>query len=336
MPRATVPGLRIALAGAGMVSRHHLIAWSRVPGAQVVAIADPHRALAEARAVEFGIATVHADTGTMLAEVRPDALDIAVPVHQHAALCRLAASAGVAILCQKPLCSTLAEAEALVAKLGDRVPFMVHENWRFRLPYRRALALLREGMIGQLVSARLSFANSGLLGTRPALARQPFLATLPRLIVFEVLIHHLDVLRCLIGPLAVRSAMVTCIAGATRAEDTATILLASNAGAPVLCTGTMAAAGAPPIGLDALEILGTEGSVRFDGTRLQCEGPREVSIIWDAGEIYQSGYDACLAHFAEGLRTGSPFETSAADNLATLRLVDDVYSAAAAMPSTRP
>jgi predicted dehydrogenase len=38
--------LRVALAGAGMVSRHHLIAWSRVPAARVVAVADPDRARA--------------------------------------------------------------------------------------------------------------------------------------------------------------------------------------------------------------------------------------------------------------------------------------------------
>lgn len=177
-----MPALRIALAGAGMVSRHQLIAWSRVLGAEVVAIADPDRARAEARAAEFGIAAVHADTAAMLAAARPDALDIAAPVGEHADLCRMAAAAGVAILCQKPLCPTLAEAEALVAELGDAVPFMVHENWRFRLPYRHTLALLRDGAVGEVAYARLAFASAGLVGERPALARQPFLATLPRLL----------------------------------------------------------------------------------------------------------------------------------------------------------
>lgn len=150
------------------------------------------------------------------------------------------------------------------------------------------------------------------------------------------MIHHLDVLHCLLGPLAVRGAVLARIAGVTRAEDTATILLAGPGGAPVVCAGTMAAPGAPPIGQDDLEILGTEGAIRFDGTRLRCEGRHAASLAWDDATIYQSGYDTCLGHFAEGLRTGTPFETAAAANLATLRLVEDAYSAAAAMPSTRP
>lgn len=328
--------LRVALAGAGMVSRHHLIGWSRVPQLRVVAVADPDRARAEARATEFGIAEVFTDAGAMLRAVRPDALDIAAPVGAHAGLCRLAAAERIAILCQKPLCLTLDEAEALATGIGAIVPFMVHENWRFRLPYRQARAWLTQGAVGRVVSARLSFASSGLLGDRPALARQPFLAELPRLIVFELLVHHLDVLRALCGDLAVRGAALARAAAATAGEDTASILLTTAAGAPVVCTGTMAAAGAPPIGEDRLEILGTEGTIRFDGSRLMIEGQQPGTLSWTPEAIYQSGYDACLAHFAAALRGGGAFETSPADNLRTLRLVEAAYSAAAAIPSTRP
>jgi predicted dehydrogenase len=335
-----MPELAIALAGCGMVSRHHLIGWSKlasvgVVGARVVAVADPDRARAEARAAEFGIPAIFADVETMLRAARPDALDIAAPVGAHAALCRLAAAHRVAILCQKPLAPTLAEAAALVAGLGP-VRFMVHENWRFRLPYRQALAWLAAGAIGDVVSARLAFASSGLLGARPALARQPFLGTMPRLIVFEVLIHHLDVLRCLLGEMSVTAAVLSRAAGATLGEDTAAILLAGGSGAPILCTGTMAAAGASPIGADALEIIGTAGAIRFDGEALTLSGGRTAALAWDSGLVYQSGYDACLAHFAGALAAGTPFETAAADNLRTLGLVEAVYSAAATMPSTRP
>jgi predicted dehydrogenase len=326
---------RVALAGAGMVSRHHLLAWSRVPGARVVAVADPDGPRAEARAAEFGIAGVFTDADAMLRTVRPDALDIAAPVGVHAELCRLAAAHRVAILCQKPLCPTLRDAEALAAEIGAAVPFMVHENWRFRLPYRQARAWISQGAIGRIVSARLSFASSGLLGDRPALARQPFLAGLPRLIVFELLVHHLDVLRSLCGELTVRGAVLAQAAPAIAGEDTASVLLATMPGAPVVCTGTMAASDAPPIGQDGLEILGTKGGIRFDGSRLTLEGPRPEAHSWDPDEIYQSGYDACLAHFTAVLRGGGPFETGPEDNLRTLQLVEAAYSAAAAIPSMR-
>ena len=43
--------LRIGLIGAGMVSRHHLIAWTSIPDqARVVAVADPSRENAARRA----------------------------------------------------------------------------------------------------------------------------------------------------------------------------------------------------------------------------------------------------------------------------------------------
>lgn len=66
------------------------------------------------------------------------------------------------------------------------------------------------------------------------------------------------------------------------------------------------------------------------------DGPRREALSWDPEEVYQSGYDTCLAHFAAALRAGAAFETAPADNLRTLRLVEATYSAAAAIPSTRP
>jgi predicted dehydrogenase len=119
-------------------------------------------------------------------------------------------------------------------------------------------------------------------------------------------------------------------------EDTAAVLLHGQDGMPVLCAGTMADAGAPPLGQDRLEITGTAGRIRFDGTTLACDAALQETERWPAETIYQSGYDACLAHFAEALRTGAAFETAPEDNLRTFRLVEDVYSAAATMPSTRP
>jgi predicted dehydrogenase len=59
--------LRIGLIGAGMVSRHHLIAWATIPDqARVVAIADPSAENAARRATEFGISQTYADAEAMI------------------------------------------------------------------------------------------------------------------------------------------------------------------------------------------------------------------------------------------------------------------------------
>ena len=128
-----------------------------------------------------------------------------------------AAARGLAVLCQKPLAPTLAAAEALVAAVGGAVPLMVHENWRFRAYYRRLREWLDDGHGSATVrQVQLDFLSSGMIpdddGKRPALVRQPFLAGLERLLVMEILIHHLDTLRFLLGELDGRR-------GAARADE---------------------------------------------------------------------------------------------------------------------
>src|SRR5690606_21946379 len=119
----------------------------------------------------------------------------------------------------------LAEARDLVADVGSRIRLMVHENWRFRAYYRLARAWLAEGRIGAVKGASLNLVTSGTVpaaeGRLAAIERQPFMATEPRLLVNEVLIHHLDTLRMLLGPLAVRAAALNRTCPGLAGEDTA-------------------------------------------------------------------------------------------------------------------
>ena len=89
--------------------------------------------------------------------------------------------------------------------VGGRVRFMVHENWRFRPHYRRIAGWLREERVGRIRTATMTLLTSGLIvdgsGRAPAIERQPMFATLERLLVMEVVIHHVDTLRFLLGPL---------------------------------------------------------------------------------------------------------------------------------------
>ena len=197
--------LRIAMAGAGFASGLHLAGWKRLDNAEVVAICDPGEEKAAARAREFGVAEVFADAEEMLAAVKPDAIDIVAPMDVHVSLCHVAADRGVDILCQKPLAPSLEQARTLAHAVNGKVRLMVHENWRFRAQYRHIKRWLDNGELGAPVSCVMQMRSSGLLeneqGVRPQLVRQPFFAQLERLLIGEVLIHQLDVLRWLLGPL---------------------------------------------------------------------------------------------------------------------------------------
>ena len=147
----------------------------------------------------------------------------------HAPLVRLAAAKRLPVLCQKPLAPNLQEATELAAEVEGLTRLMVHENWRFRGYYRDAAAWLREGRIGNVKQAQLTLLTSGVLpgpdGLCPALERQPFMRRERRMLVAEVLIHHLDTLRMLLGPLRVTAAQLSRSSDLLVGEDGAVIQL---------------------------------------------------------------------------------------------------------------
>src|SRR5258708_32562648 len=127
----------IGFVGAGMVSRHNLIAWANISDqARVIAVADPSADNAARRASEFGIAHTYPGAEAMLAATELDAIDIAAPREMHAPLVRLAAKRRLPVLCQKPLAPHLQEATELAAAGPDQTPRMGHADWRFRRYYR--------------------------------------------------------------------------------------------------------------------------------------------------------------------------------------------------------
>ena len=325
--------LRVGLVGAGWVTQHHLAGWRRESArARVVAIADPSEDRARERARAFGIDTVYADAEAMLVGESLDAVDIAAPREAHAGLVRLAASHGIPALCQKPLAPTFAEARALVDDVAAMpgMRFMVHENWRFRPYYRQLGAWLREGRIGRVLQAQLTLLSSGLVadarGRLPAIERQPFMATLERALVMEVLIHHIDTLRFLLGDMRLVHAQIGRGSLAMAGEDRATLSFATAGGATALLLANLAVAGEPPGLTDRLLLVGESGTIRLDGDTLACGGARAETIRYDLAAAYSDSYAAVIGHFLERLTSGEAFETSPEDNLRTLRLVEDVYA----------
>ena len=324
--------MRVGLAGAGMISWYHLVAWSRSRNARVVAVCDPVADRAEARAREFGIPSVYGDAKTMLEAEKLDALDVATPVETHADLVLLAAEYGVDVLCQKPLTPTLDAAERLIPEVGGRIRLMVHENWRFRPYYRDVGKWIAQGRMGPLQQGYIAAIYSGLLpdiaGRCPELEREPTLRNAQRLLIGGLLIHHLDVMRWLLGPLRVLAARAGCTSDAVIAETMATIMLETAAGAPVVVAGNMAAPGVLAQIEDRLELIGSIGRIVLRGNRLELSGAQSDAIEYDLEAAYQAAFDGAVRHFVDALMSETPFETDAPDNLETLRLVEASYAAA--------
>lgn len=323
--------LRICLAGTGAISQFHLAGWRDTPNVELTAVCDPIRERAEARAREFGIAGTYGDFADMLEQERPDAVDIATPVGTHAELTRVAADRGVHVMLQKPMTPTVAEAEDLIRDVGERVRFMVHENYRFRPHYLQMRRWLDDGRIGELQHARMQVRAASMISldgsTPPLLKRQPYLQHFKRLLIFEALIHQLDVLRTLMGPLQVTSCTVAKMNPDLAGEDVAAIVMRGVEGRTAILDGNISAAGYPPLPVDRLELIGSRGTMICDVDRLYVLGDAEP-LVYDLAKNYQLCFTNAIQDFVRGLRTGQAFQTDRLDNLETLKLMESCYARA--------
>jgi len=330
---------RVALAGAGMVTRHHLAAWAKLPQVEIVAICARHLQSAKTRAAEYHIPGVYDDVTEMLDKTNPDILDIATPPEMHAGQVKLAAQRGIHVLCQKPMTPDLTEAERLVADVGERIRFMIHENWRFRPQFRKAAQWISQNKVGAIREFHLTVRSSGLItrtaeGRLFALERQPFLVGLKRFLILEVLIHHLDTARFLAGPMRVVAAIAARFCADVIGEDMALITLETDSGAIGTVAGNFGAAGFPPLPTDRLEVIGEKASILLDTNVLAISGEETETLHFDMQAAYQKSYDNAIAHFIDCLQSGDPFETDRLDNLKTLQLVADAYRLAGRLKLT--
>lgn len=110
--------LRIAIVGAGKMGRHHATAIRRVPGAELVAVADRDGAFARAFAADLGIPAAYDDVGALMREAKPDVVHIVTAPPSHFAIARAALEGGASIYVEKPFAESSADAEALL-ELAD-------------------------------------------------------------------------------------------------------------------------------------------------------------------------------------------------------------------------
>jgi D-apiose dehydrogenase len=110
-------------------------------------------------------------------------------------------------------------------------------------------------------------------------------------------------------------------------EDRATLVFESVSGATVVLLSNLRVWGEPAAKPDELLLVGERGCIRLSGNNLSCQGDRPEQIQYDLEDCYNESYAAAIGHFLDCLADGKPFETDPQDNLQTLRLVEEIYSA---------
>lgn len=144
--------MRYAVIGSGNMGQEHIRNLQLLPGAAVVALADPDAGMRErAAALAGGGVRVFADHKELLAAGGVDALIIASPNHTHHAVLMDALATALPILVEKPLCTTVEDCDAVIAKAaGRRAPVWVAMEYRYMPPVARLIDEVRRGTIGTL------------------------------------------------------------------------------------------------------------------------------------------------------------------------------------------
>ena len=144
--------VNIGIAGTGGIAQSHARGLASVPQARIVAAADVNEAAVSAFAAAHDVAQVDSDYRAVLDNPAVDAVIICLPHALHGEVAIAAAQAGKHVLSEKPLGVTVEECSAIIAACEEaQVNLMVGHTHRFMLEHLRALELLREGAIGDVL-----------------------------------------------------------------------------------------------------------------------------------------------------------------------------------------
>jgi predicted dehydrogenase len=177
----TGKAIRVAVVGAGEFGKNHVRVWREIEGAELIGIVDTNAERARQVAAEFGTRVIR-DLDALASE-RVDAVSLAVPTKEHANVgCRLLDD-GIDVLVEKPMASSLDEADRLIAsaKRSGRMLQVGHVE-RFNPAVAAAQKIVSRPMFFEV--HRL-----GIFTPR----------SLDIDVVYDVMIHDLDILLSLVN-----------------------------------------------------------------------------------------------------------------------------------------
>jgi predicted dehydrogenase len=276
--------VRIGMVGSGFMAHTYAEVVARyAQGGALVAIAEGSRAPDLAR--RYGVA--HEPTlARLLARDDLDAVVLAGPETMRLAQTQAAAAAGKHVLAEKPMATSVAECDAMIAACDAAgVRLMIVQTQRFRGVHQRAKRLITEGQIGAVRQLRLwsLFPESW---TVPVVGQRPWYADPDAGIFMSQCVHNFDLMRWLAGSEARRVFANVGSHGAHGLPNLSTVAIVEFASGAVgqLWTSLELPGGTFPDSQFRSQVVGERGLLDFDGyTHLDLSSPatnHEWQRVW--------------------------------------------------------
>lgn len=263
---------RAGVIGCGAIAQEcHLPGYANHKQVELVACADPSLARhAEIEAAFPGV-RAYADHREMLAKESLDIVSVCSPNKFHAAQAIAALNAKCHVLCEKPMATTLKEADRMIeAARRARRKLMIGFTHRLFSGNKVCKDLLTERRIGKPFMIRARMAHGG---PYPGWAKNNWFYKKELAaggVLMDMGIHAIDQCLWLMGPIVSVQAIAATLVKKISVDDNALLLLEFKSGA----LGYIDVGWTSKPGFTGLEIYGTEGTLLCDYVRgLQlCEG----------------------------------------------------------------
>ncbi|MFN8179811.1 MAG: inositol 2-dehydrogenase [bacterium] len=314
--------VRVGVIGCGRIGRLHAENLAHlVPGAELVAVADPVASAAQEVAAACPGVIPYEDPRRLLDDASIDALVVASPTDTHARFLWEASTRGKHVFCEKPIDLDLERARASVRSASRAgVILQVGFNRRFDPTFARIASLVRSGDVGAVHLVRITSRD-------PAPPPVEYLRSSGGL-YFDMSIHDLDMARFIaydepVSVFATGSVLVDSEIGDAGDVDTAALVLRYRGGALALIDNSRRAV----YGYDQrVEVFGESGCLSSDHrtatavTRWDAEGQRREPPLNFFLERYRESYLAEMKAFIEAVHEQRPAPVDGDDGIRAIEL----------------
>ncbi len=323
MPNAKDAPFSILQVGAG----NRGCMWAKVArmsdGVAIGAVVDPSPAARDRYLAENPDAPFFPDMAAALAAGPFDAALLVTPPDGHLDQCRRLFDAGLPVLAEKPLATTLGDTVAII-DLADRADLALTVGLNFR--YLPVSLAMRDWLTGERMG-QVGFGQFSYLrnrdGKRPGLNRYPL--TMRHPMMLEQTIHHLDLIRFCHGREVETIACRTWNPPWSMYAHDASVhcLLGLEGGVEVNYLGTWSGGWNVPDFEWRIDCAGgvvIQRELHSDLTYAQAGDPSLTPIPIAEAEPYYDDSAAMLAAFVAAVRTGAPAPCDGRDHLRSLSL----------------
>ena len=153
---------KITMLGAGLIGRFYTMSLQRLPGCEVKIVCAATDTEAQGFAAEFGIPRWSTSLAEAINDPETDTVVIGLPHYLHKQAAFLAAEAGKAVLCTKPLSTNAAEAKVMLEAVEQAGVFHGYlEDLVYTPKTLKALQAVKNGALGKILWARSRETHGG-------------------------------------------------------------------------------------------------------------------------------------------------------------------------------